>query len=321
MSGRRERFNPVGVVGLGLLGRGIATCLLAQGFQVVAYEQIRERAKASPQYVEEALSNLVKRAILPRSGVKNWQQRLSLAQSLAQLGDCVFVIEAVNEDLDLKQRIYEELEAVVSPRTIIASNTSGLPITALQSGRKHPQRFVGMHWGEPAEVLRYLEIIPGKRTSPKTLRLTKELGTMCGKDPTVLRVDIRGFISNRLMYAMIREACHLVEAGVADIETVDQSFRNDIGWWSTLAGPFRWMDLTGIPAYATVMEGLLPNLCSTKSVPKTMRNMVSRGALGISNRRGFYKYSRSSAKAWEKTWLDFTYDIRKLVEKYKKRGA
>src|ERR1051326_3240559 len=152
------------------------------------------------------------------------------------------------------------------PDAIIASNLSSRPISSLQKARRHPERFVGMHWGEPAEIMRYLEIIPGNRTSPEAIRLTRRLGEACGKEPSALNVDIRGFVSNRMMYAMMREAFYLVESGVADLETVDRSFRNDIGWWATIAGPFRWMDLTGIPAYATVAEGLFPKLCNAKSV-------------------------------------------------------
>ena len=132
----------------------------------------------------------------------------------------------------------------------------------------------------------------------------------------MLNEDIRGFLSNRMMYAMIREAFHLVEAGVADIETVDRSFRNDIGWWALLAGPFRWMDLTGILAYALVMEGLLPELSTAKRVPALMNSMVGSGAKGISNARGFYPYTKGSARQWEKKWVEFTYDIRKLADKY-----
>jgi 3-hydroxyacyl-CoA dehydrogenase len=115
------------------------------------------------------------------------------------------------------------------------------------------------------------------------------------------------------------EAFHLVEAGIADIETVDRSFRNDMGWWALLAGPFRWMDLTGIPAYGAVREGLLPKLCKAKQVPKLMRDTVASGAKGIANAKGFYPYTKKSARRWEKDWVEFTYDMRKLADKYAKR--
>jgi 3-hydroxybutyryl-CoA dehydrogenase len=122
-----------------------------------------------------------------------------------------------------------------------------------------------------------------------------------------------------MMYAMMREAFHLVERGVASLEDVDRSFRNDIGWWATIAGPFRWMDLTGIPAYAAVMEGLLPELCNTTEVPALMKQMLARGAQGVANRKGFYRYDAESARKWEQAWVEFTYDLRALVEKHNRR--
>jgi len=312
----RKQIEPVGLIGLGLMGRGIASCLLSQGLEVIAYNRTARRAQESIPYIEEALHELVRRKLAPPSRVREWRERFHLVGSVKELSPCRFVIESVKEDLPLKRRIYGDLEAAVAARTVIASNTSSLPITVLQAGRRRPERFIGMHWGEPAQVMRYLEVIPGRQTSLRAVRLTRRLGEICGKEPTVLRQDIRGFLSNRMMYAMMREACYLVEAGIADIATVDKSFRNDMGWWALLAGPFRWMDLTGIPAYAAVMEGLLPKLCHTKSVPRLMRDVVAGGATGIANARGFYRYTKVSARRWERAWVDFAYDMRRLAEKY-----
>ncbi len=311
-----EHIEPVGLIGLGLMGRGIASCLLAHGLEVIAFNRTARRARQSLPHIGRALDELTRRKLAPRRCVRDWRDRFRLAGSLSDLAPCGFVIESVKEDLPLKQQIFSELETALRPAAVIASNTSSLPITVLQAGAAHPERFIGMHWGEPAQIMRYLEVIPGDRTSARTVRLTRGLGERCGKEPTVLRQDIRGFLSNRLMYAMIREACYLVESGIADIETVDRSFRNDMGWWALLAGPFRWMDLTGIPAYAAVMEGLLPKLCDSTEVPKLMRDMVASGASGLGNAKGFYPYTRASARRWEHAWVDFTYEIRKLADKY-----
>jgi 3-hydroxybutyryl-CoA dehydrogenase len=319
MRGARE-VQPVGLIGLGLMGRGIASCLLSQGLEVVAYNRTSSRAQESIPRIDEALGELARRKIIRRDRARSWQKRFRLVTAVEDLAPCRFVIESVKEDLALKQEIYTALEDAVPARTVIASNTSSLPITVLQTGRRHAERFIGMHWGEPAQIMRYLEIIPGGDTSKRTLRLTRLLGEICGKEPTVLREDIRGFLSNRMMYAMLREACYLVEAGIADIETVDRSFRNDMGWWALLAGPFRWMDLTGIPAYAAVMEGLLPQLSNATETPKMMRDMVASGATGIGNAKGFYRYTRASARRWEKAWVDFTYEMRKLAEKYAEKN-
>lgn len=312
-------IDPIGIVGLGLLGSGIATCLLANGFSVRAYELAAQRADTAVDHIGAALQEMVRRKLLSRRAAVNWRARCALVRSLEELSECPFVIESVKEDLKLKRSIFRQLESSVRPEAVLASNSSSFPISILQKGRRHPQRFIGMHWGEPAEIMRYLEIIPGTGTSMETIRVTRRLGEACGKEPSVLNVDIRGFVSNRMFYAMMREALYLVESGVADLETVDRSFRNDIGWWATIAGPFRWMDLTGINAYATVAEGLFPKLCNARTVSKVMREMVASGANGISNANGFYKYSKVGAKQWARVWVDFTYDIADLVGKYERR--
>ncbi len=318
MAGPKE-LGPVGLAGLGLLGRGIATSLLANGFEVIAYNRTARRAKAAVDHIGEALDTLVRRKVVTRPQIKGWKSRFELVRQVEGLEPCRFVIESVKEDFELKREIFDAVESAVTPETVIASNTSSFPITLVQKTRKHPERFVGMHWAEPAEITRYLEIIPGKQTSEEAKQLTMRIGELCGKEPSLLNFDIQGFVSNRMMYAMLREACFLVESGVADLETVDRSFRNDMGWWATIAGPFRWMDLTGIPAYATVAEGLFPKLYNGRDLPKTMKDIVASGALGISNAKGFYKYNKRTAKLWEKAWVDFTYDIRTLVEKYEAR--
>jgi 3-hydroxybutyryl-CoA dehydrogenase len=316
---RLTELEPIGLVGLGLMGRGIATCLLASGFSVVAYNRTASRARQAVRHIEHSLAELVREKLLTRGKLAGWRKRLTLVDSPAGLAGCGFIIETVKEDLALKRRIYDQVESAARAGAIIASNTSAYPTAVLQQGRKRPGRFIVMHWAEPAAITRYLEICPGKQTAPRTVRVTRQLGLACGKEPTVLRADVQGFISNRLMYAMMREAIHLVESGVADLATVDRSFRNDLGFWATLAGPFRWMDLTGIGAYATVMAGLFPKLANTRRLPAMMRRIVARGALGIANARGFYRYTPALAKRWEKAWVDFTFDIRRLVEKYEKR--
>lgn len=316
--GRSTRGLPsqVGVIGLGLMGQGITTCLLAHGYHVVGIDSDKRRIAETTIHVRTAFAELKRQKLLDLSASSNWKKSLIFSSSISDLAACDFVIECVREDLDLKRSVFAELEAVVSHKTIIASNTSSLPISLLQTGRVRPERYIGMHWGEPAQIMRYLEIIPGPLTSKITQRAALKFGVSCGKEPTVLKQDIRGFLSNRLMYAMLREACYLVETGIADVKTVDQSFRNDIGWWALLAGPFRWMDLTGIPAYAAVMEGLLPELSSSTKVPHMMQQMVQKKALGIANQKGFYSYSKASAKKWEQDWVQFTYDMRQLAERY-----
>jgi 3-hydroxybutyryl-CoA dehydrogenase len=311
-------LEPVGIVGFGLMGQGIATCLLSRGLSLRVYDSDRRAYKSGQANIDSALAELVRRRLMKATVRRTWRSRLQCIASFDGFTPCPIIIESVPEELELKQQLLRELEAVVSPRAILASNTSSLPITTLQSVLREPSRFIGMHWGVPTQLVPFFEVIPGGRTSRRTLKLACEFGVAAGKDPIVLRRDIRGFIGNRLMYAMMREACYLVETGIADVETVDRAFRHDFGWWPLLAGPFRWMDLTGIPAYAAVMDGLLPKLSNQKAVPEVMQNAVRRGLEGISNGRGFYRYSKADAAKWRKAWIEFAYDIKLLSDKYEK---
>ena len=206
----------------------------------------------------------------------------------------------------------------MSPTAIISSNTSAIPVTILQNGLKNPERLLGIHWAEPAHITRFMEIICGKQSDIAYAYKVMALAETWGKEPSLLKKDIRGFITNRIFYAMLREAFLLVEKGYATVEDVDRSMRNDLGYWITFAGPFRFMDLTGIPAYLAVMKDLFPELDNSTTAPAFFEELVASGAKGVSNAHGFYPYTKESAEKWEKLFIDFSYDIRKLAEKYPK---
>jgi 3-hydroxybutyryl-CoA dehydrogenase len=308
---------PVGVVGVGLMGTSIIACLLAAGHPVVGVTRSLSRRRNTRGRLLRLLRGMKRQKLLrrdPEKVVKNF----NLSEDYSALSNCQVVIESVAEEPAIKQEVFRKIEAVVPPETIIGSNTSAIPVTILQKGAVHPERFVGIHWGEPAHVMRFLEIICGNQTDPRFADRVRVLAQGWDKEPSVVRRDIRGFLTNRCMYALMREAFFLVENGYATIEDVDRSLRNDLGYWITLAGPFRFMDLTGIPAYRMVMEDLFPELCSSTEVPALMRKVVDSGARGVANAKGFYKYTPAEARSWEKKYLQFSYDIRALALKYSK---
>ena len=308
---------PIGVVGLGLMGNSIIACLLAAGHPVVGVTRSLSKRRNTRRHLQSILRQMKREKLLSYDPAQVLK-KLRITEDFADLRECQVVIETVLEDLQVKYEVFRKIEAIVSPETIIGSNTSALPVTLLQKGAGHPERFMGIHWGEPAHVLRFMEIICGDQTDLRFVERARALAERWGKEPSVVRRDVRGFLTNRCMYAMLREAFYLVESGYATIEDVDRSLRNDYGYWITLAGPFRFMDLTGVPAYMRVMEHLLPDLCCTKEVPKLMREVVDSGALGVANAKGFYKYTPQEARRWEKRFLRFTYDIRALAQKYSK---
>lgn len=305
----------VGVVGLGLMGKSITACLLSSGQQVTVLDADPDRRREAKTRIHLLLKEMRGEGLLhePPAAL---MPRLSVVQDYAAFSKCQAVIEAISENLRAKKSVLRELERVVSARCLIASNTSAIPISTLQAKAAHPERMIGMHWAEPAHVTRFMEIVCGRRTSPGTARRALHWARCWQKDPSLVRKDVRGFITNRLSYAMFREAFHLVETGVATYADIDRSLRNDVGAWITFAGPFRYMDLMGIPAYRHVMRDLLPDLHCSPRVPRLMRQMVDLGACGISNGRGFYRYTPAQARLWEELYLKFNYDIRRLADKY-----
>ncbi len=309
----KAEINTIGLIGLGLMGQGIACCMVRWGFNVIAYSRTASREHETLDHISTSLGKMVDGNILTESETEGWEKRFRFVNDIEKMGDCQFVVETVGESVELKWEIYKQIESVVGEKVVIATNTSGISISLLQKKLRHKDRFIGMHWAEPAELTRYLELCPGKDTADYAMETGRQIGERCGKHPTVLQFDIPGLISNRMMYAMMREALHLVEIGVADIETVDRSFRNDIGWWATLCGPFRWMDLTGLPTYANVMEGLFPELSNNVKVPDLMKEKVNSGTK-------FYDYGGDKEKEWESIWTDFIHDIWKVVKKYEEKA-
>lgn len=304
-----------GIVGLGLMGSSIATCLLASGHAVFALVQDKEQTHEARRRIETFLWQMRDEGLvneLPHEMLS----RFIITDQLADLAPCRLVIESITEETEAKRTVFQQLETVLGPDAIIGSNTSAIPVTVLQEGMRYPERLLGIHWGEPAHLSRFMEVICGDRSAMIYAERVMVLAAGWGKEPSLVRKDIRGFIANRLMYALIREACFLVDNGYATCEDIDRACRNDLGYWISFAGPFRFMDLTGIPAYATVMKDLLPTLDTAAAPPRFITDLVASGATGTGNAQGFYNYTKESAEAWERLFHAFTIDIRTLSLKY-----
>ncbi|MGC1243531.1 MAG: 3-hydroxyacyl-CoA dehydrogenase family protein [Chryseosolibacter sp.] len=306
---------PIGVVGLGLMGCSIATCFLIAGHPVVAIAPIENDLSHAGKRIKDHLTKSKEEGLTP-SAPETLLRNLTITMDYAALTDCALVVECTLEDQAIKKSVYEKIEAVIQSDAILTSNTSAIPISILQKLTKHPERFLGLHWAEPSHTTRFLEIICGELSDVAHGEYLYELSHHWGKEPTLVRKDIRGFITNRLMYAMYREAFYLVENGYATVEDVDRACRNNAGYWMTLVGVFRWMDLTGVPAYHTVMKDLFPTLNNQTTVPKLIDDIVKAGGKGVANAHGFHSYTPEEAKLWEETFKEFSYEIRKLALKY-----
>ena len=306
---------PIGVVGLGLMGCSITTCLIMAGHKVIAVAPVAIDLEHANTRIQTHLTRSKQHGLINKEPAEYLQQ-LTITEDYALLKDCKVVIECTLENVDIKKSVYNKIEAVISNEAILTSNTSAIPISILQKLTLFPTRFFGLHWAEPSHTTRFLEIICGELSDTAKADFLYELSHYWGKEPTLVRKDIRGFITNRLMYSMYREAMYLVENGYATIEDVDRVCRNNTGYWMTLVGVFRWMDLTGVPAYHTVMKDLLPTLNNSTEVPELIDKIVREGGKGVANAHGFYNYTPEEAKCWEETFTEFSYEIRQLALKY-----
>ncbi len=307
----------IAVVGLGLLGRGIATCFLGHGFEVVAIARTGQRHAEARVHIEQMIGELVDLAGFDQTLRQEWAGRYLPSTEFEAVRGCSFVVESVLEDAAIKHDVFDRVEAQVESTTVIASNSSAIPISQLQQGRRHPERLVGMHWAEPAHATRFLELVRGQKTSEETLQRAAQVARQLGKEPSVCQKEVPGFIVNRIGYAMYREALHLLETGVADAETIDLSIRNTLGLWATVCGPLRWMDLTGGPElYLKAMKPVLPTLSNAEEPPAVLRHLAESGARGVVNGRGFFQYTPEEARHWEELYRRHAWRVAEMQNEY-----
>jgi len=225
----------IGVVGAGVMGSGIAQCTATAGLETVCYDNSAaalERAEVHVTTGRFGFERGVERGKLSRADADEARQRLHFVGAIDEVAKSDLVIKCVPEKLDLKVRLFRELDQLASPETILASNTSGFPIAALAAATGRPERVVGWHWASPPVVMRFAEVVVTKDTAEQTRAAVCELASRCGKNPVVVRDNPMawGFVSNRIYFAMVREAQRVVDEGVASRDEVNQLMVDGFNW-------------------------------------------------------------------------------------------
>ncbi|SEJ58663.1 3-hydroxybutyryl-CoA dehydrogenase [Dyadobacter sp. SG02] len=305
---------PVGVVGLGLMGSSIVAALLVAGHPVRAIAPIAQEAPVAPERIAGQLRQCRDAGLI--GSVQPYLDGLAISEDYAALAGCELVIECVIEKPEIKSTVYQKITNAVSAGCIIGSNTSAIPISELQKFVDIPARFLGIHWAEPAFMTRFLEITCGEQTDPVFAERVFGMAHRWGKEPTLLKKDIRGFITNRLMYAVYREIFHQIESGNASREDVDKAFRYDAGSWMTLMGIFRRMDYLGLKDFQTILPRIFSELGNSAEVPEIMQQMVREGARGVHNDRGIYPYEAGEGAQWDEAFARFNQKIHLLAAEY-----
>ena len=305
----------VGVVGLGLMGSSIVAALLIAGHPVKAIAPLPVDMELAPQRIADQLNHCEKADLLTHPPA-HYLTQLSITSDYSQLHDCRLVLECVIENLDIKKSVYQKIEAVVSPDAVVASNTSAIPISILQKFLTLPERFLGIHWAEPAYMTRFMEITCGEKTNSTYADWAYQLAHQWQKEPTLLRKDIRGFVTNRLMYAIYREALNLIDTNEASMEDIDKAFRYDMGSWVTLMGPFRRLDYQGLQDLPEIFNNILPKLSNNDRISPLMQHMIDLRVRGTQSVQGLYNYTPEEARQWDEAFAVFNQDIYQLAAQY-----
>jgi 3-hydroxybutyryl-CoA dehydrogenase len=280
----------VAVIGAGLMGHGLAQVFALAGHEVT----ITDALAASLDTVKSRITTNLR-------DLGDDERAVERVQPIADLAEAVkgadYVVEAVSEDLSLKQKLFAEIERHVRTDTILASNTSVIPITAIMSGLARRERALGTHWWNPPYLVPLVEVIGTQWTSEHTIEWTMTLHRAAGKQPAHVKKDVPGFIGNRLQHALWREAVSLVERGICDAETVDTVIKAAFGRRLAVLGPLENADLVGTDLTLAIHKTVLPDIESRPGPSPYLEKLVADGKLGFKTGEGFRRWTQGDQVA------------------------
>ena len=275
------------VIGGGTMGLDIAQVFAKAGYEVVVRDIKDEIIKASEARLNKGLDKLVAKGKLTEEGKKAITDKISFTVDLAAAADADLVVEAAIENLEIKKSVFAELDSLCKPETILASNTSSISITAIAAATKRADKFIGMHFFNPATVMKLVEVIRGEHTSEETFKAIWELSEAIGKVPVEVN-EAPGFVVNKILIPMINEAIDLLYTGVASVEGIDNAMK--LGANHPI-GPLALGDLVGLDVCLAIMDTIYNETHDPKyRASLLLRKMVRAGKLGRKTGEGFYKY-------------------------------
>ena len=294
---KADNIKTVAIVGAGFIGPGIAQIFAAKGFQVFLMDNKRE---VLPLAIENIRSNLLQMAEEKVISGSEIESILGHIKTTTDMSEAVikaqFVIEAVNENLGLKQKIFQDLDRICSPETILSTNTSVISVTEIASRAARRQRIIGTHFWNPPHLIPLVEVIKGKDTSDENFNAAYDFLRMVGKHPVKVLKDVPGFIANRLQHALWREAISIVENGIADAATVDEAIKNSFAIRLPVLGPLENADMVGLDLTLAIHDYIFKSLDSRSEPSPLLREKVQKGDLGFKSGKGFYTWTADEAK-------------------------
>ncbi len=278
----------IAVLGSGLMGNGIAQVAAFSGYDVCMMDISDELVEKGLERIQKSLRRFVKAEKLSEGDAEAVLNRISTATNLADtVKGAQLVIEAIPENLELKKKVFAELDELCNPDAILSSNTSELSITNIASATKRPGKVIGMHWFNPAPMMKLIEIVDGVDTSKETIAIIEEVSHKMGKE-TVRVKDAQGFVTSRILGAHMMECMRVLEEGLATAEDIDKAIRLGLNY---PMGPFELADYVGLDTLLFASEGLTEAFGDRFRAPQVLRKLVEAGHLGRKTGRGFYDYT------------------------------
>ena len=293
-----DNIKNIAVIGAGLMGHGIAQEFACAGYRVYLHDITEEQLNNARVQIGKNLMLLAENAVIEEISISATLQRIHTTTDLtvaAKTAD--FVVEAVSENLPLKQQIFEELDSLCQPHTILASNTTALMPSQIGVNTKRTDKILNTHYFNPPYLIPLVELIRSPNTSDETVSVTFDLLTAIGKTPAIIDKEALGFVGPRLQAALIREAFAIVEQGIASAETVDLVVRNSFGRRLSVAGPFEVFELAGWDLVLAAFEELYKDLNSSPDINPLLQEMVESGKLGVKSGEGFYQWTDERQQA------------------------
>ncbi len=291
-------IKKVFVVGSGLMGGGIAQVSAAAGYQVKMHDISEERTQAGLEAIKNSLGKFLSKEKITQEQHDATLANITTTVKLEDASDADFVVEAVFEDLKVKKEVFAQLDGICPEHTILATNTSAIPISSIAAATKRPEKVVGTHFFSPVPLMRLCEIITGVQTSEETLDIAESWARSLGKTTVRVLKDHAGFIANRLYLPMSLEAVRMLEAGVATPEDIDNAMR--LGY-NLPMGPLELTDMTGVDILYNASMAIFEDTNDPKYYPPPlMRRMVASGLLGRKTKKGFYDYSSGEKTSYWK---------------------
>ena len=280
----------VSVIGCGTMGNGIAQTFALFEFKVKLYDISLNNLDNAKKTILRNLERMVKKGVISHSELEKTSENISYTNEINSVLNSDLVIEAVTENIKIKESIFKELDNKCPEKTIIASNTSSISITQLANATKRKDKVIGMHFMNPVPIMKLVEVINSKYTSKETTNIVLELSKKLNKIPLSVN-DYPGFISNRILMPMINEAIEALDQGVANVKNIDGIMKLGMGH---PMGPLQLADLIGLDVCKSILEVMLNGLKNEKYRPnKLLVDLVSEGKLGIKSGEGFYDYANS----------------------------